>query len=265
MMIFTTNHNAKKTKPKLTKGIFGFIISAVFWLALWQIIALAVDREVLIASPFAVLRRLSVLAFEKLFWQSVARSLFNVAAGFAAGAVAAVILAAVSYVVPIVYTLMEPVIVIVKSTPVASFIILAIIWLDAPLIPMFTSFLLVMPLILGNVYAGLTNTDRDLIEMARVYKFGAAKLIRHVYIPSALPYFRSALLTAIGFAWKASIAAEVLCTPRNTMGKRLYESKIYLETADLFAWTIVVILLSLVLEKLIKVLINDEKVKRSGK
>lgn len=232
------------------------VISITFWIIVWYIIAKIVNREVLVASPFSVLKRLTVLVKANYFWYSAIASLLRIMFGFAIGVLSAVIFAVLSIRFKIVEILLAPLLTIIKSTPVASFIILAIVWIELSGIPIFTAFLMVFPIIWTNVFTGIKSTDKDLLEMVKIFKLNKKKVFRNVYIPSVMPYFKSGCITSIGLAWKAGIAAEVLCTPKNSIGKYLYESKVYLETADLFAWTIVIILLSLFLEKLLVRLIQ---------
>ena len=111
---------------------------------------------------------------------------------------------------------------------------------------------MVTPIVWNQLKAGLKNANSELLEMTKCYKFSPIQSIRYFWLPTVMPHLISALTTSLGFAWKAGIAAEVLCTPRNSIGKEIYESKLYLETPDLFAWTIVVVIFSLIIEKLLK-------------
>jgi NitT/TauT family transport system permease protein len=107
---------------------------------------------------------------------------------------------------------------------------------------------MVTPIVWGNVTSGIQKTDKRLLEMAHSYRFGSVKTVRRVYIPSVMPYFTAACTTGLGLAWKAGIAAEVLANTKLSIGGQIYNSKIYIETADLFAWTVVVIIMSVILE-----------------
>ena len=147
--------------------------------------------------------------------------------------------------------LFSPVMMLVKSTPVASFIILALIWLGRGILPAFISALMVLPVVWANVSAGIAARDPLLLEMARIYRFPRSRVLRRITLPTVLPFFRSALSSALGLGWKAGIAAEVLTVPQPSIGKMIFESKLYLETTDLFAWTLTVILLSLLIEKIL--------------
>ena len=138
----------------------------------------------------------------------------------------------------------------VKAVPVASFIILALVWLDSRSLSLFISALMVFPPVYLNVLEGLCRTDRKLLELARVYRIPLRRRIWGIYVPQVLPYFRSAASLALGLCWKAGAAAEVIGLPAGTIGERLYTAKIYLQTPDLFAWTAVILILAAVFERL---------------
>ena len=131
----------------------------------------------------------------------------------------------------------------------ASFIILALIWLNANNVHTFAAFLMVFPIVWENVYRGIKSTDKNLLNMAKVFRLKKRTVVKNVYIPSIMPYFIAACNIGIGMAWKAGIAAEILGVPLHSIGTELYRAKIYLETVDVFAWTVVVIALSVVIEK----------------
>jgi len=146
--------------------------------------------------------------------------------------------------------LLWPYVSVIKSTPVASFIILCLIWLDAANLGIFISFLMVLPIVYTNVLRGLQATDPKMIEMADVFALGWLKRVRYIYLPQLESYITAACSVALGVAWKAGIAAEVIGIPEGSIGERLYEAKVYLATGDLFAWTLVIIFVSLLFEKL---------------
>ncbi len=232
--------------PKIT----GKLLAAVVWISVWQLLCLIIKQEILIVSPVRVLQRLFELSHESTFWFAALNSMVHVLNGFLAGLAVGVVLAVLTSAFPIMYDLFHPVISIIKATPVVSFIILALVWIQSAHVPAFTAFLEVTPIVLGNVANGIAKTDRRLLQMAHSYRFGFARTVRRVYIPSIMPYFTAACTTGMGFAWKTAIAAEVLSNTKATIGGQIYDSKIYIETADLFAWTAVVIVMSVILERL---------------
>lgn len=228
----------------------GKFLSVLFWIALWQILFLTVRQEILIVSPAHVLQRLYELSGNADFWISTFRSMLRILQGFFLGVAAGAVLAALTSASRILDSLFYPLLSMVKATPVASFIILALVWIGSDHVPVFTAFLMVVPIVWSNVKNGIAKTDPGLLQMALVYRFGAARTLRRVYLPSVMPYFIAACTAGMGMAWKAGIAAEVLADTELSIGGRIYESKIYLETADLFAWTAVVVVMSVVLERL---------------
>lgn len=152
--------------------------------------------------------------------------------------------------------LLTPMVKIIRATPVASFILLVFLWTSRNAVPTIISALMVLPVVWGGVMLGLGETDGKLLELCRAYRFGRMKTVRLLYLPSVRPHFISAVQTALGLAWKAGVAAEVLCQPRFAIGTQVFQSKNYLETADLFAWTAVVIALSFLVEYGVKRLIG---------
>ena len=240
------------------KKIITGILTAAFWLLLWQAIYMIVSNDLLVPAPFDVAKRMVVLAAEKEFWRDVALSILRIFTGFACGIVLGSILAFVSC-NKTADSLLSPLKNIIKATPVASFIMLAWIWLKRDSIPIFISMLMVLPLVWGNVSAGIKSVDKKNIELAKIYDFGKKKTFLYITLPSVFPHFVSALYTGAGFVWKAGIAAEVLCQPKHSIGYNLYNAKNILDTLDVFAWTTVIIIISLCLEKALKAALEKKK------
>ena len=254
-MTDSTIRDSKFGRSKTFK-IIRRIIFAFIWLGIWQMIYLTVNKEILIVSPFHVVKRLWELCSESGFWLTVAGSIFKIMLGFFAALAAGSLLAWLTSASEAVYEFIYPVISIVKATPVASFIILALVWLKSFRIPSFIAFLIVLPVVWSNISQGIKNTDSKLLDMSKVFGFNFMKKVKLIYLPSVKPSIISAFTTGIGMAWKAGIAAEVLAKPINSIGGEIYNAKVYLETADLFAWTAVVIILSVIIEKLLMRLIS---------
>lgn len=238
-------HSTMKNKRALQT-----LLAVCFWLAVWQIAAMAMQQEFLLASPLRVLQRLAALGGTAEFWLAVAVSIGRILMGFALAVVGGIIIAAATARWHLASVLMQPLLSTVKAVPVASFILLALLWMNTGAVPVFCSFVMVLPMVWSNVEQGIRQTDRALLEMARCYGFSRWKLLRLVYGPSVLPYFQAALSSGIGMAWKSGVAAEVLCVPAAGLGRDLYYAKIYFETPDLFAVTVTVVVLSLCMERL---------------
>lgn len=238
------------------KKIIKRLISVCIWIAIWQIAFMVVDKELLIASPMQVGLRLSELIVTKDFWHTTGHSLLKITEGYLIGVVIGTLLAVLTVKWDFCYEFFYPVISVIRATPVASFIILALVWLRRDNISLFICFLMVLPIVWANVSQGIRDVDVRLVEMGRIFGFTPMKSLKKIYIPSVMPYFTTGLTTSLGLAWKAGIAAEVMSTPGTSIGTQLYNSKVYIETVDLFAWTVVVIFLSFVLEKAVVYLIR---------
>ena len=234
-----------------------FLAVFVFWTGIWFLASRMVGSELLLPSPIQVLQTFLALAGTTEFWLIVGTSILRVLTGILSAIVLGVLLAVLTESSSLFKTLLSPLMTLVKSTPVASFIILALIWLGRSILPAAISALMVLPVVWANVSAGIASQNPQLLELARVYGFSRGRILRRVTLPSVMPYFRSALSSALGLGWKAGIAAEVLTVPQRSIGKMIFESKLYLETTDLFAWTVAVILLSLLIERVLLKLIRQ--------
>jgi NitT/TauT family transport system permease protein len=210
-----------------------------------------VDSPLLLPAPWLVAKRLCQLARTGRFWVTPGLSLVRILWGAVCAVAAGILLAVLTHRFSLLRTIFSPLLTMVRSTPVASFILLLLIWVGRDILPSVIVFLMVLPVVWSNLSAGIAATDARLLELAHVYRFPLGRRVRRIYIPSVLPYFLSACKTGFGLAWKAGVAAEVLVVPKMAIGRQLYEAKLYLETVDLFSWTVVVILCSLALEKLL--------------
>lgn len=243
-------------KPPFRKLLISLAVTA-FWIALWFLVSRLIGKELLLPSPAQVAGRFWQLAASRAFWITLSCSILRVLAGILSAVVLGVLLAALTEKSAICKALFSPLMTLIKSTPVASFIILALIWLGREILPAFISALMVLPVVWANVSAGIAARNPALLELAKVYAFPRGRILRRITVPTALPYFRSALSSALGLGWKAGIAAEVLTVPRHSIGKMIYESKLYLETTSLFAWTLAVILVSLAIEHILLRLVRQ--------
>ena len=238
------------------KKILTTAAAVMFWLVIWQIAAWKTDSSIILVSPVDAVKRLCELAVMGDFWQSVLFSAGRVLLGFILGLTVGTVLALVSAKVKLIRTLFSPLISVMKSIPVASFTILALIWIGSKNLSVLVSFLICVPIVCSNMMEGLDQLDPKLREMAVTFRIPPWRRFVGVYISQLLPYFRSASRLAIGLCWKSGVAAEVIGIPNGSIGEKLYQSKVYLETADLFAWTITVILLSYLCEKIFALIIN---------
>lgn len=221
----------------------------LFWLMVWQSASMAVDNNIILVGPLKVIQALWTQAAMAGFWKTIFLSFGKISLGFILAFAAGLLAGGAAYCFPFLKDLLEPPVSLMKSVPVASFVILALIWVGSENLSVFISFLVVFPMIYINTMTGFLNTDPKLLEMARVFSMTRGKKLFYIYRPALLPFLKSGCKTALGMSWKSGIAAEVIGVPGYSIGEKLYMAKIYLSTADLFAWTLVIILISVFFEK----------------
>ena len=183
------------------------------------------------------------------FLRTIFGSACRIGLGFFAALFCGVLLGTCSYRYGWPEEFFAPVITALKSVPVASFVVLLLIWAGSGSLSFFISFLIVFPNVYVNTIAGLKSADRRLLEMAKVFGVSGFNRVCFLYRPALMPYLRSCVKVSLGMSWKSGVAAEVIGLPADSLGERIYMSKIYLDTAGLFAWTLMVILLSFFFEK----------------
>lgn len=242
MMISTIRQAKSKNKIK--------IWTIAFWLLVWQAASMALNRELLLASPFSAGRCLISLGRTPAFWQTVWFSFSRIAAGFFLALGIGMLLSGAAHKIKAVRELLALPAAILKATPVASFIVLVLIWMPSRNLSVLISFIMAFPIIYTNLLEGFENLDKKLWEMTKVFRMTFWKKMYYFYFSQLLPYLRAAAAIAIGMCWKAGIAAEIIGIPDGSVGESLYNAKIYLQTPELFAWTFVIILISVLFEKL---------------
>lgn len=229
------------------------------WLVIWALASKWIGQTLLLPSPMDTLRALLQLFQKAEFWGSTGLSLLRILSGFAIGVAIGFILAALTHRVNFIKHFIAPFLSSVKATPVVSFILLAYVWLSPGSVPVFATFLIVLPIAYANLSTGFQMLDPLLLEMGKGFRLSKRRLINAIYWPMISPYVRAAIASGMGMAWKAGIAAEVIATPKKSLGSWLYQAKVYLDTPGLFASTIVVIMLSILLEKIVLRLLYPRK------
>lgn len=232
-------------KPKING-----LPALVFWLAVWYLAALWVNNPLLLPTPVDVLRRLGQLALTASFWQITFTSIGRILLGVVSGVALGVGLAVLTSISRIAEMLVAPAMTAMQATPVASFAILVLIWVDRDFVPVLICAMMVLPVIHGSVSTGIRMTDPKLLEMAKVSRLPKLRILRRIYVPSVMPFFRTSSVSALSLGWKAGIAAEVLTVPKASIGRMLSEGKLYVMTEDMFAWTVTIVVLSLLLQRL---------------
>ena len=242
----------------------GKLLVIWFWILIWEILSLIINQEIYLPSPHATFSSLINLLNNKDTYITIFYSTYRTLIGFILSCTLGVFFGIICGIYKFVYNLFYPLIVIIRTIPVMSIIIIAIMWFKDTNVPIFVAFLMCFPIIWTNTVSGIRSTDIKLLQMCDVYKIKKKRVVKSVYFYSSLPYIKAGMISALGIGWKVTSAAEVLSLPKYSIGRFLYDSKVYLEIPDLFAWTIIIISLSFVFEKMLKYVfkigVKDDKV-----
>lgn len=236
--------------------VFRRILILIFWFVIWQILAMVVDNPILMVTPQVVFGRFWELLGQTMFWQTLGSSLLRISAGFVSGLLTAALLAGISSRYSVAEQVLRPFMNLLKTIPVASFVVLLLIWWGASVLAVAISFLVVLPNIYINALEGIKAADRRLLEMAKVFHMPVKNRFLYIYRPAFRPFLESGMKISLGMCWKSGVAAEVIGMPEYSIGGQIYLSKIYIDTAGVLAWTAAIVLLSLCFERLVLWLTN---------
>ena len=235
-------------KIKLPKQSYALLCVA-FWIALWWAVAAIFNQPLLLPTPLQTLKALGALATTGEFYLTVLLSLTRILIGILLALAGGTLLALLTVKSALCHHLFSPMLTLFKATPVASVIFLILLWVGRDNVPLWIAFMMAFPIVWSNVREGLLQTDKQLLEMARVFHVPKGRVLLKLRLPALTPYFLSACRSAIALAWKAGIAAEVLCVPARSIGRAIYEGKTYMITEELFAWTLLVVVISVLIEQ----------------
>ncbi|MGN0423779.1 MAG: ATP-binding cassette domain-containing protein [Acetatifactor sp.] len=222
---------------------------AAFWLMLWWGLSLWMDNDILLVSPLKAFARLMELLTDGTVFEAAGRTLGRIALGFFGGFAAATLLAVLSAKYCLAEELLSPMISLLTAVPVASFAVLLLIWWGPSFLAVAISFLIVFPAIYTATLQGIHSVDEKMLEMAKVFRMPLWNRLFYLYRPGVRPFLVSSLKVAVGMSWKSGVAAELIGVPAHSLGEQLYLSKVYLDTAGVFAWTAVVVVLCFLFEK----------------
>ena len=226
-----------------------YILAIVFWLSIWQLVSYLIGQEILLVSPVSALLRLGSLSIEMDFWKTVWYSFSKISFGFILAFILGIVMAVLGANCRYFRTIIKPLMDTIQAIPVVSFIILCLIWVSSDNLSVLISFLMVLPIIYTNVLNGIDSIEPSFNDLVKVFKIRKRNIIRYIYISEVYPHLKSAIHISLGLCWKSGVAAEVIGMPNMSIGDYLYKAKIYLSTGDLFAWTLVIIILSVVFRK----------------
>lgn len=224
---------------------------AAFWLAAWMLVAALVAQPLILPGPGAVVAALLRLVCDTGTWAILAGSGARILGGLALAAVCGGVLAGVSSRSRAFARLVAPALSFVKATPVACVVVLLLIWLGSARVSIAAVFLMALPGVYFSLVEGLTQADKPLKQMFRLHGVRGWRLFCAHTWREVLPFVLSCAKAAIGMSWKAGVAAELIGMATGTVGERIYQAKLLIETADLLAWTVLVVAASWACERVL--------------
>ncbi len=241
MKVFTSS------KKKFIPGI----LTAAVLLVIWKLAAVRINIPIIVPAPEAVILRFSEIAvtaeFREALGHTALRTLLGFVISFTAGFVTGIACGSNRTI----NSALSPVITIIRTVPVMSVIILAMIWFKTDMVPVFVCFLMVFPIITANVTEGIRSIDPALVEMGQVFRLSSRDILFHITVPSVVPFILSGVRASVGVAWKSVIAAEVLSQPVRAIGSGMQFAQMNLETAEVIAWTLTAVILSWLSERIL--------------
>lgn len=242
-------------KKNLLKPLV-LIVSIALWIGIWELLSRIIGYEFIFPGVSSTLKTFTALIFTGAFWKTVAFSILRIFSGLALGIALGTALAVISHVFPLFDTFISIGMTVIKSTPVASIVMVLWILIGSANLPTVIGILMVMPIIWQNLKDGYNSIDNELDELSAAYEFSRVKRLRLLVFPALLRYFIPSILTSIGLAWKSGIAAEIIAYTKNSIGKHIYDAKGEFNTASVFAWTLAIVLISITFEFAAKVLLR---------
>ncbi len=238
------------------------VLIIIMWVLLWQIVDLIIDNNIILVGPVEIIKTMWDNMTQPDFWKICMMSFGRITIGFLLSFILGFILAMAAYRIKIIEDIFNPIISLLKTVPMISFVIMLLIWVGNQALTIYLSFLVVLPLIYTNTLMGFKRVDKSMLEMARSFNFSKWKKFIFIYRPAFMPFVISGCKVALGMCWKSGVMAEVIATPKPSIGREMYIAQQYLQTTNLFAWTVVVIVLSTIFEKIFTKLL--ELLNKSG-
>lgn len=243
-------------KKRGAKEYLKTALIVLFWLAAWEAADRIINNRLILSGPLHIIEALIRQIQQPDFLAICGATFLRITVGFLLSFAAGFGLAMLCYRFKALRDFLEPVMVMLKTIPLISFVIMLLIWVGNQALTIYLSFLIVLPLVYTNTLAGMMSVNAEMLEMSETFQLSPWKKFLYIYRPAFMPHLISSCKVSLGMSWKFGIMAEVLGTPKPSIGREMYAAKTYLQTANLFAWTVVVIVLSFLFEKLFLLLLQ---------
>lgn len=241
---------------KKLPAILAYLISLVVIIVLWSMLARIVNAELILPGPGKVIIVLFQVIQTKIFWQCFAGTFVRVIVSFLITVLLGGFIGLLCGISDFAKDFFEIPLAVIRATPVIAFILVAYFWFTSGFVPVFVAVLMSLPIMVTAITTGFKSSDKKYLAMAQTYNLSKKEIIRYIKIPQNIPYFCNGALSCFGLCWKVVAAGEVICLPKKAVGTLLQRSQVHLETSEVIAQTIVLVIVSFVIERLFAVLIG---------
>jgi len=229
----------------------------VYSLLLWQLLAVGIDREVIVPYPLDVIKKMGQMIWDISFYQTIFTTLSHVVVVVMGSMVVAFILAYICYRYPIVDEYVTPVLSFIQAIPNISFIILVLVWTTSIMTVYIVLFFVIFPLLYHNFIHGFKNIPADLVDVIWLYHPPFFDKMLHVYMPLLKPSLLSGMKSALSLGVKVAVMAEILAGLPYGVGRAINFARIQFDMESVFAWTIWLVMMIIVIEYILKRLIHE--------
>ncbi|MGL5692921.1 MAG: ABC transporter permease [Peptostreptococcaceae bacterium] len=242
MKEYTTKEN-KNNKDKLE-----VITSCVILLLLWEMIAIKINNDIYLPTITQVLGSLFEIVLSSKFCLDISFSIGRCFFSFGIAVIIALFLGGISYSSRMIRNFLKPITNIAKSIPTMIVIVLVLIWFDKNSAPFIVGFVMVFPILYDSILDSILSIDKGILEMTKIYKIGFKDKILKIYLPAIKFRIISILGSTFSLALKVVIAGEVYGQPKYGMGTQIQLEKVNFNTSGIFAWIVIVVIISFILE-----------------
>ena len=241
-------------KESTWKSKFEILIGGFILLLVWQVIAVKVNNDIYLPKLQEVLTSLFQIVKEKDFLLIVFSSFYRTIISFGVALIFAIIMGVLSSLYPLINNLLKPLNSIGKTIPTLVLVVLALIWVDKDNAPFIVGIAIVFPILYDGILNTLTKNDKKLEEMMKIYEVPTLEKVKKVYVPNIIFYILKILVPTISLAFKVVIAGEVHGQPKYGIGSSVQLAKMNFDTPTIFAWIVIIAIISLLFELVNKIL-----------
>jgi len=229
-------------------------ISCLFFIGLWQLIAVITNNDIYIPRIQQVIEAIKIIFMEQDFLKVILSSFYRTILSYILALVFSMILGVLGAVYPFFQYLIQPINSFAKTIPTMVLVVLLLVWFDKDITPFAVGFAIIFPILYEGVRNGLMQIDKKIIDMTKIYEVSLKDKIKKIYFPVMKFYFMSIFVSTLSLTFKVVITGEVYGQPKFGIGSQIQLEKVNFNVAGIFAWIVIIVFISLFLEIINKLL-----------